>query len=299
MQGAVHVGLGHGDIIFKASRHGLPKGVDYAECGVAVVYRVDYHAYSYEVVYLVYGLLLADSLFVYAVKVLGAAGKRSLYSRLLQRLFYLLHGLVQGVHALLLIRYHGLLQLFVLFRPEVLHAEILQLALHGAHAEAMCERRIDIQRLAGLAYLLFLAAILEGTHIVQSVVELDYDHPDIVCDGEEHLAEALRLYVLAAYHLVLSGFSKLCYAVYHAGDILTKHGRELFVGYILAVLYHIMHETGQYGMAVHAHIGKHYGYVFRVGIIGLAGMAGLMGVNLLGKLNSPVQRLHFLRCECL
>ena len=273
--------------------------MDYAECGVAVVYRVDYHPYGYKVVYLVYGLLLADGLFVYAVKVLGAAGKRSLYSRLLQRLFYLLHGLIEGAHALLLIGYHGLLQLLVLLRPEILHAEILQLALHGAHAEAMRKRSIDIQRLAGLAYLLFLAAILEGTHVVQSVIELDYDHPDIVRYGEEHLAEALRLYVLAAYHLVLPGFGKLCYAVHHAGDILSKHGRELFVGYILAVLYNVMHETRQYGMAVHTHIGKHYGHAFRMGIIGLSGMAGLMGMDPLGKLNSPVQRLHFLRRECL
>ena len=110
---------------------------------------------------------------------------------------------------------------------------------------------------------------------------------------------ALRLYVLAAYHLVLSGFGKLCYAIHHAGDILSKHGRELFVGYILAVLYNVMHETGQYGMAVHTHIGQHYGHAFRMGIIGLSGMAGLMGMDPLGKLNSPVKHLHFLRRECL
>ena len=163
----------------------------------------------------------------------------------------------------------------------------------------MRKRSIDIQRLAGLAYLLFLAAILEGTHIVQSVIELDYDHADIVRYGKEHLAEALRLYVLAAYHLVLPGFGKLCYAVHHAGDILSKHGRELFVGYILAVLYNVMHETRQYGMAVHTHIGQHYGHAFRMGIIGLSGMAGLMGMDPLGKLNSPVKHLHFLRRECL
>ena len=53
------------------------------------------------------------------------------------------------------------------------------------------------KRLLSGFFALFLGThVLQSTHIVQTVRQLDQDDPDILCHGEEHLAEVLGLFGL-------------------------------------------------------------------------------------------------------
>jgi hypothetical protein len=78
-------------------------------------------------------------------------------------------------------------------RVDVLEGQVLQLLAHLLDPHAAGERRIDLQRLLGDALALLGRHELEGAHVVQAVGELDQEHPDIVRDREQELAEVLAL----------------------------------------------------------------------------------------------------------
>ena len=61
------------------------------------------------------------------------------------------------------------------------------------HAHAAGERRIDLERLLGDALAALGLHVLERAHVVQAVGELDEQHADVARDGDQQLAEVLRL----------------------------------------------------------------------------------------------------------
>ena len=69
------------------------------------------------------------------------------------------------------------------------------------HAEAMRERRVDLERLACLLQLLLLAEVLDRAQVVQPVGELDQDHAQVLGHRDDQLPVVLRLCVLAALEL--------------------------------------------------------------------------------------------------
>jgi hypothetical protein len=80
-------------------------------------------------------------------------------------------------------------------RPE---REVLELPLEGVDAEAVRERRVDLERLAGLLRLLLLAEVLDRPHVVEAVGELDEDDADVLRHRHDHLPVVLGLRLLAA-----------------------------------------------------------------------------------------------------
>ena len=93
------------------------------------------------------------------------------------------------------------LDLLVLARMQRLEREILELPLERVDAEAVRERRVDLERLLRLLDLLLLAEVLDRAHVVQPVRELDQDHADVLGHRDDHLAVVLRLRLLAALEL--------------------------------------------------------------------------------------------------
>ena len=94
-----------------------------------------------------------------------------------------------------------LLDLLVLPRMQRLEGEVLELPLERVDAEAVSERRVDLERLARLLHLLLLAEVLDRAQVVQTVGELDQDHADVLGHRHDQLAVVLRLRVLAALEL--------------------------------------------------------------------------------------------------
>ena len=82
-----------------------------------------------------------------------------------------------------------------------LEREVLELPLDLVDAEPVRERRVDLERLAGLLDLLLAPEVLERAHVVQAVGELDQDDPHVVGHRDDHLPVVLGLRVLAALEL--------------------------------------------------------------------------------------------------
>jgi len=78
-------------------------------------------------------------------------------------------------------------------RPE---GEVFQLALDLPDAEAVGERRIDVERLARDLAPLDLGQGVERAHVVQAVGKLDEDHAKVLRHRDHHLADVLRLLLL-------------------------------------------------------------------------------------------------------
>ncbi len=80
---------------------------------------------------------------------------------------------------------------------EVAQSVVLELRLHPVNAQAVSERRVDVDRLLGDLELLVRRQVAERAHVVRSVGELHQDDADVARHGEDHLAEVLGLFLLA------------------------------------------------------------------------------------------------------
>ena len=69
---------------------------------------------------------------------------------------------------------------FVDFRFQVLEREVLQLVLDLAHAEAMGDRGVYVQRLLGDPAPPVLRQVAQGSHVVQAIGQFDQDDPHVV-----------------------------------------------------------------------------------------------------------------------
>ncbi len=75
--------------------------------------------------------------------------------------------------------------------------EVLELVLDLLHAEAVGERCVDVEGLSCNALLLVFGQGGQGAHVVESVGQLDDEHPQVLGEGHEHLAHAGCLLFLA------------------------------------------------------------------------------------------------------
>ena len=82
---------------------------------------------------------------------------------------------------------------FVRLRLEIFERQLLELVLDLAHAEAVCDRRVDVAGFLRDAKPSLFRQVVERAHVVHAVRELDEDDADVVHHREQHLAEVLRL----------------------------------------------------------------------------------------------------------
>ena len=88
-------------------------------------------------------------------------------------------------------------QRLVGFRLEVLERQLLELVLDLAHAEPVGDRGVDVARLLRDLDAPLLRQVVQRPHVVEPVGELDEDDADVVDHRQQHLAEVLRLPLLA------------------------------------------------------------------------------------------------------
>ena len=74
VEGLVHVGLGHGDVVLEPARNGLEVGMDVSEDGIAVLLRVGDDPQCHQVIDLVEGVMLVMHLLVDRVYALDPVG---------------------------------------------------------------------------------------------------------------------------------------------------------------------------------------------------------------------------------
>ena len=198
--------------------------MDDAEHAIAVLDGIDEDAHGREVVDFADVLVVALHLLIDGIKVLRAAGNLSFDLRLFEFFANLHDGVVDKGLALLALLLDALDEVIVFLGLEVAQAEVFEFPFDVRNAEAVRERRVDLDGLFRDALLLLAWHVFERPHVVQAVGQLDHDDADVLRHREEHLAVRLELLLLA--RLVLDA-RELCHAVDEFRDFLAEHLLEL------------------------------------------------------------------------
>jgi hypothetical protein len=91
------------------------------------------------------------------------------------------------------------------FGNSVPERQVLELPLDRVHAEAVRQRRQDLERLLGLLLLLLAGQEGQRAHVVQPVGQLDHEDPRVLGHRDDHLADRLGLRRVAELDLVELG----------------------------------------------------------------------------------------------
>ena len=154
----------------------------------------------------------------------------------------------------------------VAVRVQRAKPQILEFELDRVQTEALGDRRVDLQSLAGDAPALDRRHDAEGAHVVHAVGELDHDDADVAHHRQQHLAEALGLRLLAVLELDLVEFAD---AVDQFGDDLTEDRGDLGLGG-RRVLDHVVQDGRDQGVGIQPQVGENVGDRDRVRDVGLA-----------------------------
>ena len=171
------------------------------------------------------------------------------------------------------------LDLLVLARMQRRERQVLELPLDRVDAEAVCDRRVDLQRLARLIELLLLRQRAERAHVVQAIGELDQDDAHVARHRHDHLAVVLGLRLVARGERDLG---QLRDAVDEARDLLAEALLDL-VERRRRVLDRVVQQRGAERLGVEQHPGADPRDANRVDDELLARAAALVGVVLAGE----------------
>ena len=172
-------------------------------------------------------------------------------------------------------------------RLEVLERQLLELVLDLAHPEPVGDRRVDVARLLRDLDAALLRQVVQRPHVVQPVGELDQDDADVVHHRQQHLAEVLRLPLLARRE---RDRAQLGDPFDDVGDV----GAEQLLDPLdrrLRVLDDVVEEPGGDRDDVELHVGEQVGDLERVDEVGLARMADLSLVLEGGEDVGPPQQV--------
>ena len=160
---------------------------------------------------------------------------------------------------------HHLLDLGVALRVQRGEGQVLELPAHLLHAEAVGQRRVDVEGLLRRAPLLPLGHDGQRPHVVQPVGQLDQQHPPVVGHGHEHLADGRGLLRLLGVELEAV---ELGHPVDHLGHPVAEGRPDRLEGEA-GVLHRVVQQGGRHGLRVEAqlgHDGRHGDGVRDVGL---------------------------------
>ena len=279
VQRLVHVELGHRDEVLEAPGERLPQRVDDAHGPVAVLHGVDDDPHGREVVDLVELAALLRHLRVDGVEVLGAPGDLRADAQGVQLAEQALARVAHVVLALLALLVHEALDVLVLARVQRGEREVLELPLDGVDAEAVRDRRVDLQGLLRLVDLLLLGHRADRAHVVQAIGQLDEDDPDVGGHRDHHLAVVLGLRLVARLE---RDPGELRDAVDEGGDLLAE-----LLAHLLQrrrrVLDGVVQQRGAERLGVQPQAGADLRHADGMHDEVLAGLAALVGVVLAGE----------------
>ena len=155
--------------------------------------------------------------------------------------------------------------------------------LHVLHAEAVRQRRVDVDRLAGDALLLARGERREGRHVVEPVGQLDDQDAHVLGHRHEHLAHRGGLLRLLGVEL---DALELGDTVDDAGDVGTELGGDVLEGDV-GVLDGVVQQRGRDRDVVEAEVGDDRGDGQRVMDVRLARLAHLLAMGVSRQLVGP------------
>mmetsp|Transcript_12066 Transcript_12066/g.44775 ORF Transcript_12066/g.44775 Transcript_12066/m.44775 type:complete len:211 (+) Transcript_12066:726-1358(+) len=170
--------------------------------------------------------------------------------------------------------------------------------------EAVRQRCEDVQRLAADSLLLLRRHVLQGAHVVQPVCELHDDDAEILCHGDEHLPEVLRLLLLLLPPLQLRIRVWIGAADRKAGQL--RHLRLPFdnarhhrsearrdgrKGQV-RVLHGVVQKPRANRFRIHVELRQEHGHGHRVDDVMLSALPLLSLVRPEGQLERPLQLVH-------
>ena len=161
--------------------------------------------------------------------------------------------------------------------------QVLELPAHFLDAEAVRERRVDVERLLRGAALLPHRHRGDGAHVVQPVGELDDQDPPVLRHRDEHLAHRRGL-------LGFLGVERDAIQLGNAVDH-RRHDRPELLGDVVegerGVFDRVVQQRGGDGDVVEPEAGHDAGHGDRVVDVGLARLTGLVAVGLGGAVEGP------------
>jgi len=287
VQRLVKIRAGHGDVVFEAAGDGAPDVMDDAERGVAVPLGIGDHANGEQIVDLLEAALLADHFLVQGEKAFDASFKFSRNACFHQPRLNRAANVIEkfGVNG-------GLVGDFFLegeegVRFEIAKGEIFEFAADDAHAEAMRDGSVNVERFPGDALLLARIEIFERAHVVEAVRELHEYDADVVHHGEQHFADIFGLARFRRHHVQTANF---CDALDEVRDFRTEALFNAGDG-ILGVFDGIVEEGGSERGGIQAHVGKDVGDLEKMSEVRFAGAAELcavaLGSDFVGAANNP------------
>ena len=288
MQRLVAVGPRHGDEVLDAARYRRPRLVNDAERGVTVLHRGRDDAQRDEVVNLIEIDLLGVELEPDAVEALDAAvDADDRHLRLAQLVANVGGQLLDHALGRLALGFDLAAQRLEGGRLEIAERQLFELVLNAAHAQAIGNRRVDVEGLLRNARALVVGHVLQRAHVVQAVGELHEDDADVIHHRQQHLAEILGLPFLGRRKRDGADFG---HALDDVGDVLAELLANFFRGG-QGVLDHVMEQASGNADRVKLHVGQDVRHFQRVDEVGLPRMANLSLV-LQGRENvGPAEQL--------
>ena len=144
------------------------------------------------------------------------------------------------------------------------------------HAQPPGDGRVDFQGLASDAAARFRPHCAQGTHVVQTVCQLDHDDPQILGHRQEHLAEILGLRFELRIELDLGQFAD---AVHQVGHFRPEAGTDVVLA-VMRILNDVVQERRLQCFKVEADIGEDASDSQRMKDVGLATLAVDAGMGL-------------------
>jgi len=280
VQRLVAIRLRNRDVVLEAAGHRLVQLVQHAERPVTILQRLHDDAEAEDVVHLSEAGVFLLHLAVDGEHRFLAATERDAHLRVGEGLRHITLHAGHDVASVASRAAHGLVEGGMAPRRQVAERQLLQLAIELVQAQAMGDRGVDVQGLAGDAVALLDRHRRHRAHVVQTVGQLDEDDPHVPGHRHQHLAERFGLALLTGRELQLV---QLGQPVDHLGRGRTESGDQLGLG-DAAVLHGVVHQGRHHGLHVQVPVGHQPGHGDRVGDVGLATGAVLAEVRLVGKL---------------
>ena len=275
VEALVSVGLGHGNIVFKAARHGLPQGVHQAEHGIAVPQFAHDDPEGDNIVHFVQGGALLLHLAVDTVSLLDApeypAGDAvALHDRLKLGDHF---GYKLALHHLVFFEPVGDVGVHV--GLEITEAEVLQFLLDAVQPQPVGQGSVNVHRFAGDGLLLVGLLELQGAHVVLAVGQFDDRHPNVVRHGQNHLTNIFSLGLLLG---VEGHQADLGHPVHDVGHLFAEL-RVQFLDGGAGILHGVVQQPGCYGVLVKPHFGQGFGHRGGMHEVRIARQAQLSGMG--------------------
>jgi hypothetical protein len=282
VQRLVAVRLRNGNEVAEAAVQWLVQRMDRAERPIAIHRRRCHDAESVHVHDLGEALVLGAHLLVDAVRRLDPADDAV-------RDFFLLQARGQCcfdlAHRLAAVAEHALDARgddAVAIGVQGAETQILQFRARAVHAQALRDRRVDVERLARDAAAFFRRHRRQRAHVVQAIGELDQDDAQIARHRQQHLAETLGRGLGDAAETQLVEFGDAIDEFSH-GD--AERGFD-FRARQRRVLERVVQDRRNDRFGIHADLGEDAGNRDRMRDVGLAALAFLpfmgAGTSLVG-----------------